>query len=63
MIVEVQIHFFLPYEEDFTRVKNKIRNAIFRQGFTFPEIHILEDENPDIRHLVFECKIEEREGE
>ena len=31
--------------------------------FTFPEIHILEDENPDIRHLVFECEIEEREGE
>lgn len=63
VIVEVQIHFFLPYEEDFTRIKNKIRNAIFSQGFTFPEIHILEDENPDIRHLVFECKIEEREGE
>ncbi|MDY4596863.1 phage tail protein [Faecalimonas umbilicata] len=61
VLATVQVHFFMPYNEDFVRIKNKIRDAIFRQGFTFPEIEILSDTDPQIRHLVFECEIEEEE--
>ena len=58
-IVNVQVHFFLPWKEEFTHLKNRIRAALFDQGFTFPEVTVLLEEDVGIRHLVFECDIEE----
>ena len=40
-------------------MKNRIRTALFDQGFTFPEVTVLLEEDVGIRHLVFECDIEE----
>lgn len=59
VINQIQLHFFLPANEDYTEIKNRIRNALFRQGFTFPEITLLDDPDPKLRHVVFECEIEE----
>lgn len=59
VINQVQLHFFLPAAEDYVAVKNKIRTALFENGFTFPEITLLDDPDPSLRHLVFECEIEE----
>lgn len=59
IINSVQIHLFLPQNEPFTRLKTKIRSILFEAGFTFPEITVLTEEEEKIRHIIFECDIEE----
>lgn len=58
VIAAVQVHLFLPIREDFYKIKQQIRKALFAQGFTYPEITVL-TENETIRHIIFECDIEE----
>lgn len=58
-IVSVQVHFFLPLRENFIKEKNQIRQALFQQGFTYPEVTVLTESEEKIRHIVFECDIEE----
>lgn len=61
VIASVQVHYYLPKDENFIKTKNRIRRALFRQGFTWPEVtSIIEDKK---RHLTFECDIEEEELE
>mgnify|MGYP006865385504 CR=1 FL=1 len=62
-IVSVQIHFFLPWKEEFIHVKNKIRKALLDQDFTFPEVTVLLEKDTGIRHLIFECETEEEVSE
>ena len=54
---DIQVHFFLPADENFIKIKNRIRSALFRQGFTYPEVTVLKEGKK--RHIVFECAIEE----
>lgn len=54
---DMQIHFFLPEDENFIKIKNQIRDALFKQGFTYPEITVRKDGKK--RHIIFECEIEE----
>ena len=58
VIATVQVHLFLPIREDFYKIKQQIRKALFAQGFTYPEVTVLA-ENETIRHIIFECDIEE----
>lgn len=58
-IASMQVHFFLPMEDNFVKIKNEIRKALFKGGFTFPEVTILVENS--IRHIIFECEIEEME--
>lgn len=58
-INSVQVHLFLPLNEPFTTWKKQIRQALFDAGFTWPEITIQIEDEEKIRHLIFECDIEE----
>lgn len=58
-VLFLQIHYFLPLTENYIREKNKIREALFQAGFTYPEITMLTEPENNIRHIVFECEIEE----
>lgn len=60
-IAYMQIHFFMPLKENYLKIKNQIREALFKAGFTYPAVTI-STEN-DIRHIVFECDIEEEREE
>lgn len=53
----VQVHLYIPAENNFITMKNEIREALFRQGFTYPEVTVLREKKK--RHIVFECDIEE----
>ena len=55
VIASIQVHLFLPIDDDFIRIKNKVRRAIFQQGFTFPEITVLTEDDEKLRHIIFEC--------
>lgn len=55
----VQVHLYLPEKEKFSKIKNKVKKALMSQGFTYPEVTILKDE--DKHHIIFECDIEVEE--
>lgn len=55
VIASVQVHLFLPIDDDFIDLKNKVRRSIFQQGFTFPEITVLTEDDEKLRHIIFEC--------
>ena len=59
VIVSVQVHLFLPINDDFINLKNKVRRSLFRQGFTFPEITVMTEDDEKLRHIIFECDTEE----
>ena len=52
----VQIHFYLPKHEKFSKLKREIKEALQAHGFTYPEVTILTEEKK--RHLIFECDVE-----
>ena len=53
--VSVQIHFFMPLKENFQKEKTRIRQLLFFQGFTWPEVMVLEENDTKTRHIIFEC--------
>ena len=59
VIASVQVHFYLPADENFLKVQKQIRTALFKRGFTYPEVTVIREENK--RHIIFECEIEETE--
>ena len=59
VIVSVQVHLFLPINDDLKKQKNKVRRSLFRQGFTFPEITVMTEDDEKLRHIIFECDTEE----
>ena len=64
-IVTVQVHLFLPAEENYLSLKKQIRKALYEAGFTYADItEIVEPEATSqypkgIRHLTFETEIDE----
>lgn len=57
VVASVQVHFFLPINENYLGIKGRIRAALFEHGFTFPEVTSKIDNKS--RHIIFECDIEE----
>ncbi len=61
----VQIHLFLPREEDYLSLKKQIRQSLCDAGFCYADItQIIEPEATEqypygIRHLTFETEIDE----
>lgn len=58
VVAYMQVHYFGPMDKDYLAVKKKVRKALFDAGFTYPDVTdatVIEDR---IRHLVFECEIE-----
>lgn len=62
-VIFLQIHYFLPLTENYIKDKNKIREALFQSGFTYPKTTMLTEPENNIRHIVFECEIEEEREE
>ena len=58
----MQVHVFMPDEENYLSLKNKVREALFAAGTTYPAITMLRETENNVRHLVFEFEmLEERE--
>lgn len=64
-IVIIQVHLFLPREEDYLRLKKQIRNSLCEAGFCYADItEMVEPESTEqypygIRHIIFETEIDE----
>lgn len=59
IVNSMQIHFFMPAKETYIDWKKRIRKALFDADFTFPEVTIQTEDENTIRHMIFECSIEE----
>ena len=59
--VAMQIHFFLPIDENYLKERREIRKALLGAGFTYPIITMLTEDDTGYRHIIFECEIIERE--
>lgn len=64
-LASVQIHFFMPQRDgkknlNFQGYKKEIRDALFANEFSYPEINIIpeqdEDRQSDVWHLCFACE-------
>jgi hypothetical protein len=58
VVAYMQIHYFAPMWKDYLSIKKKVRKALFQAGFTYPDVTDVTDTESEIRHLVFECDIE-----
>ena len=61
--VTVQVHFFLPMEENYIAERAAVRKALLDAGFTYPVIEMFTENDTQVRHIVYECEISEREVE
>lgn len=57
-IAYMQIHYFLPAKKNYLENKKKIRRTLHENGFTYPEVTELIEPDNKIRHIIFECEIE-----
>ena len=61
VIVQVKVHWWIPNKKNYLAGKRKIRSALHNAGFTFPYVTVLPDPDTSIRHIVFECEIEDED--
>jgi hypothetical protein len=54
----LQIHYAAPVEKDYLELKKQVRKALMRAGFSYPEVTDATTRGDSVRHLVFECSIE-----
>lgn len=53
-IIDLQVHLYMPANQNFFELKNKLAKSLFAQGFTYPSIPLNEVEDGKVRHIVFE---------
>ena len=61
MVAHVQVHLFLPAPVNFYSDRNALRDALIRQGATYPEMvnNSREGSNNEIRNIVVEGREED----
>lgn len=57
-VTDVQIHYICPWTKSYSEMKRQIRAALVQAGFSPPEVSDYSDSKERIRHLIFECNIE-----
>lgn len=58
VVAYMQIHYFSPMGKDYLCMKKQVRKALFDAGFTYPSVTDATIVENGIRHLIFECEIE-----
>lgn len=58
MVTSIQVHLFLPANENYFDTRKQLRDALIAQGFTFPDMVNNSIEGMH-RHIVFECEDDE----
>lgn len=57
-VAYMQIHYICPMDKSYLQKKKLIRRALISAGFTPPSVQDVTDTADRLRHLVFECEIE-----
>lgn len=56
-IASVQVHLFTPVNKSSSLLQKQIKAGLIEAGFTCPQVTISREDN--IRHIIFECDIDE----
>lgn len=54
----MQIHYCCPWTKNYSAMRKEVRAALLAAGFTAPSVTDASVDGDRIRHLVFECSIE-----
>ena len=57
-VASIQVHYVCPWEKLYFDMKKRIRKALLSIGCTAPEVVDMSDKTDRIRHLIFECELE-----
>ena len=57
-VIYMHIHYVCPWLYDYHPTCRRIRNILKNTGFTWPEVTDVSDEATRMRHIAFECAIE-----
>lgn len=57
-VAYLQIHLWCPRTYNFYSKKAQIRKALFKAGFSYPQITTLYEDDTEINHIIFQCEIE-----
>lgn len=55
----MQVHLFNPIAESSTQITKRFAEELEAAGFTYPEITVMVDQNPEYRHTIFEFETED----
>lgn len=59
IVASLQLHLYLPGDENFYEIRKLLRSALFEQDFTFPSISLNTVEDNNVRHITFEFEDDE----
>lgn len=57
-VTKVKIHHFLPVAQEYGEKRKRIRNALAQAEFTYPKVTVSVEKENTVRHILFECEIE-----
>ena len=57
-VASIQVHYVCPWNDIYADMKRLIRKALIFAGCTAPEVVDMSDPKDRIRHLIFECELE-----
>ena len=68
-LADVQVHMILPITDpstgakiSFTQDRKRVRDALFKAGFTYPVVTVRREDEVKCWHIIFECEYEEDPG-
>lgn len=59
MIVRWQVHLFMPLNQNYGRMKRKIRNLLLSAGFYLEDITTLKEKETQTVHVTISCALSE----
>ena len=57
-VTAFQVHYYAPQGINYLTKKDSIRQGLVDNGFTYPTIQVLFENDTNSHHIVFECEIE-----
>ena len=61
-IIYLQIHLYMPKDDDYTLLQKELKTAVFNGGFSYPRVALnTVEKDTDKRHICYETNIAESE--
>lgn len=55
----IQVHIFTKKPAEYKKLRNSVREALFKAGFSYPALTELYEKETKIYHIVYECEFVE----
>lgn len=55
----IQVHIFTKKPAEYKRLRNSVREALFKAGFSYPALTEIYEKETKIYHVIYECEFVE----